>query len=368
MRFIKSTLILFSFLIASGNVSAHTLTTATGVPVAHNHFSYCLPDGCPAADSTFEATYGFSSADRVYSGTGEWNCHGRTFDARRSWVNYVEPWLNNDGPVYTAYPISGDSVIWWGTDGLTSHSVTLLSSWNSTSTPMMSKYGRQGQYRHALYNAINVYGSDWSVVYFTAGTPIYSGISKSGAETRKGSSVDRNHDTEAERNEIRKSMPWYEEVLASQVIYEIEHPRLVAQSAHLSEASRQGLAEARGDQARLAILISDIADPKHFAVLNAFNRPALSEDFVMEIEAGKLLVKIVNKRPELKEEIVALLLKVITQPGGDFKNQLRGAGIHFLTQILSKNERVAMKKELRRLFPEQQSEVPTYTEYYLRKM
>lgn len=367
MRLIKSTLTLFSFLIASGNLSAHTLTTATGVPVTHYHFSYCLADGCPAPDSTFEAQYGFSSADRVYSGTGEWNCHGRTFDARRSWVNYVEPWLNNDGPVYTAYPISGDAVIWWGTDGLTSHSVTLLSSWNGSSTPMMSKYGRQGQYRHALSNAINVYGSDWSVVYFTAGTPIYSAIRKAGAEARKGPRVDSN-DTEAERNEIRKSMPWYEDILASQVIYEIEHPRLVAQSANLSEASRQGLAEARGDQARLAIIISDIADPKHFGPLNAFNRPALSEDFVMEIEAGKLLVKIVNKRPELKEEIVNLLLKVITNPGGDFKDQLRGAGIHFLTQILKQNERVATKKELRRLFPEQQGEIPTYTEHYLRKM
>lgn len=368
MQLIKSTLTLFLVLIASGSLSAHTLTTATGVPVDHFHFSRCLSDGtCPTSDSTVEADWGFSSADRVYSGTYAWNCHGRTFDARRSWVNYVEPWLANDGAVYTSYPISGDAVIWWGTDGRTSHSVTLLSSWNSTSTLMMSKYGRQGQYRHALLNAIRLYGSDWSAVYFTEGTPIYSGFRTTGAEARKGPKVDRK-DNEAKRNEIRKSMPWYEDVLASQVIYEVEHPRLVAQSANLSEASRQGLVEAIGDPARLAILISDIADPKHFATLGAYNRPALSEDFVMEIEAGKLLVKIVKKRPELKEDIVNLLLKVITEPEGDFKDQLRGAGIHFLTQILSKNERVATKKELRRLFPEQQTEVPTYTEHYLRKM
>jgi len=367
MRLIKSSVPLFAILIASSNLSAHTLTTATGVPVDHAHYTVCGAGGCPSVDSTVEAQFGFRSADRVYSGTGEWNCHGRTFDARRSWVNYVEPWLNNDGPVYTSYPITGDSVIWWGTDGLTSHSVTIVGSINGTSTLVMSKYGKQGQYRHALYNPIAVYGDDWSYVYFNQGTVIYSGLQAANTKIQKGPKVNRT-DTEAERNEIRKTMPWYEDVLSSQVIYAVEHPRLVAQSANLNEASRTGLGEVRGDQARLAILISDIADPKHFEILGVYNSPALSEDFISEIEAGKLLAKIVKKRPELKEEIVGLLLKVVTETKGDFKDQLRGAGIHFLTQILNQNERVATKRELRRLFPEQHSEVPTYTDHYLKKM
>ena len=366
MRLIKPIVLLLALLVASGNLSAHTLTTATGVPVSHGHYSTCGPNGCPQADSTFEASVGFRSADRVYSGTGAWNCHGRTFDARRSWVSYAEPWLDNDGPVYTSSPLSGDSVIWW--DGATtSHSVTLLGSWTGTSTPVMSKYGTQGQYRHALSNPIALYGADWSVVYFTAGTIIYSGL-QAGGEGQKGLEVDKRHDTAEERDRLRRSMPWYEDVLASQVIYEVEHPRLVSQSANLSDASRTGLSEARGDQARLGILIADMADPKHFGVLNAYNSPAFSEDFIAEIEAGKLLVKIIKKRPELKQQVIDLLLNVITDTQGASKDQLRGAGVHFLTQILTKNERVATKKELRRLFPEQHGEVPTYTDHYLNKM
>lgn len=363
----KPTMVLLALLTTAGNLSAHTLTTATGVAVSHGHYSTCGPNGCPASDSSFEASAGFSSADRVYSGTGAWNCHGRTFDARRSWVSYAEPWLQYDDPVYTSFPISGDAVIWWS-GSTTSHSVTLLSTWNSTSTPVMSKYGTQGQYRHALYNPIALYGSDWSAVYFNAGTAIYSGVQAAGAGARTGPKVDKKDDTEKERNEIRKGMPWYEDVLASQVIYEVEHPRLVAKSAHLSETARVGLGEAKGDQARLAILISDITDPTHFGILNAYNSPAFSEDFITEIEAGKLLVKIVKKRPELKDEIVDLLSKLITETEGGFKDQLRGAGIHFLTQILSKSERVATKKELRRMFPEQRGETPTYTDHYLNKM
>lgn len=65
---------------------------------------------------------------------------------------------------------------------------------------------------------------------------------------------------------------------------------------------------------------------------------------------------------------MSILLDVITETDGTFKDQLRGTGVHFLTQILSKNERVATKKELRRLFPEQHGEVPTYTDYYMNKM
>jgi hypothetical protein len=235
----------------------------------------------------------------------------------------------------------------------------------------MSKYGTQGQYRHALFNPIALYGSDWSVVYFQAGTPIYTGLRAGGAESRKGETgkpAGKKPETEEERNQLRKTMSWYDDVLASQVIYDIEHPRLVTKFANLSEDSRTALLEAQGDQARLSLLITDIADPKHFGILNAYNSPAFSEDFITEIEAGKLLVKIVKKRPELKEDIVALLLDVITKTEGSFKDQLRGAGIHFLTEILAKNERVATKKELRRLFPEQQREVPTYTDYYLNKM
>lgn len=369
MRFSKPLLLSAALLIASTTLHAHTLTTATGYTVSHGHYSYCGPNGCPVADSTFEASYGFSSSERVYSGTGAWNCHGRTFDARQSWVSYAEPWLTYDGPIYTSYPIQGDAIIWWS-GSTTAHSVTIVGPWNSLSTPVMSKYGTQGQYRHALSKTIGVYGSDWSAVYFTEGTVIYSGRPAPGGLDRNKNDKKGTTGLESpeKREELRKTMPWYEDVLASQVIYEIERPRLVAKSAPISEETRNGIIEARGDQARLDLLVSDLADPKHFGILNAYNSPAFSEDFISEIEAGKLLVKIAKKRPELKEQIVAILLEVITETEGTFRDQLRGAGLHFLAQILSKNERVATKKELRRLFPEQRGEVPTYTDYYMNKM
>ncbi len=139
-----------------------TMYTASGHPVSVDHFGYCGPNGCPASDSSWESVNGIRSADRWYSGTGAWNCHGRTFDNRQGWIGQAEPWLTYDGPSSPVSPRPGDTVIWWKNDPIlghvTAHSVTINGTWNGLGTTVMSKYGTQGQYQHALSNPIRVYG------------------------------------------------------------------------------------------------------------------------------------------------------------------------------------------------------------------
>lgn len=153
---------LFTILSMPSLVEAHSVRTATGYSVSHGHYGFCGPYGCPTADSVFERDYLFSSRDRVYSGTGAWNCHGRTFDSRRSWISLAEPYLNYDTPTCPSSPRSGDAIIFWAR-GQTSHSVTMISSWSGLDTRVMSKYGTQGQYRHTLRDTVRVYGGDWAV-------------------------------------------------------------------------------------------------------------------------------------------------------------------------------------------------------------
>lgn len=360
-------------LISSSSTFAHTIYTANGAPVNHGHYSYCGPNGCPASDSTFESTYGFRSADRYYSATGAWNCHGRTFDARLSWIPQAEPYINNDWPYCPLNPAAGDSIIWWGSNGLSSHSVTIVGTWNGLSTPVMSKYGTQGQYRHALSNVVAVYGSDWTVTNFDAGTAIYWGITKN----QEPEEVEKRRRSSRERLiEQRKKTPWYEDVLASQLVYEVEHPRIVDQVARLTEESRTGIGKAKGDQERLDILLKDLQEDSHFEALNAFDSPAFSEDFIHAIESGNLLVKLSKLRPELRKKIANQLLEVILENNGNYPDRVRGAGLHFLNQILTPKERAETKKKLQALLGDKGVElnkkemgvVSTYTQHYLEKM
>ena len=370
MRLAMSTALSVGFsalLLGAPALQAHTLQTKAGNNVSHIHQSSCA-NGCLTNTYLESSPYNFSSSHRFYSSTWAWNCHGRTFDNRQSWTNYADPWLASDAPFCPVNPAVGQTVIWWGSDGKTSHSVTITGSWNNLSTQVMSKYGAYGQYRHALSNAVAVYGSNWSVTGFGLGTTIYSGM-----RSEAPSPVVQEVDPGKKLLEQRKDMPWYEAVLQSEIHYALEHPRLVSQSAGLREETRARLLETVDEMEQIDILLEDLQSPAHYEVFHLYNRPSLSEDFIKEIEAGKLLALLSNRKPELKQVVTERLTGLVTERKGEIHDTLRGAAIHFLTRVSTPEERKTLKNRFSLLSQSSMTgpgagKIPSYTEYYLQKM
>jgi hypothetical protein len=344
---------------------SHTLTTAHGTSITHTHQSSCA-GGCISNSYLESAPFNFSSATRVYSSTWSWNCHGRTFDNRISWVYYADQWLLDDGPYCPVNPSVGQTIIWW--DGSkTSHSVTIVGPWNGTSTLVMSKYGAYGQYRHALSNAVTVYGSNWAVTGFSGGTAIYS------SSTAKDSNSQLNEEENPGERllEERKLMPWYKDVLASEIIYAVEHPRLVAHSASLSDDTRARLQTSTDELEQIEILLDDLRQPTHYEALALYNRPSLAKDFIEAIEAGRLLSKIAARSPELRGEVLSRLAQ--TASAKKSSDGLRGAAIYFISTTGTEDEvrairsRILASRAKLRIYAEDR-ETSSYEQYYLQRM
>jgi hypothetical protein len=314
----------------------------------------------------------------MWSGTGAWNCHGRTFDARRSWVPYADPWLDCDGPYTISSPAPGQAIIWWGPDGWTSHSVTIAGTWNGTSTLVSSKYGTQGQYRHALYNVIRVYGYDWSVIGFRANPPIYYSLPDSpevspaqqqtpGTNARSASQEERNQKLKRDR----EKMPWHDTLLLSEIFYAAERPRLIAQVSGLREETRGLIQNAATPSEQIDALFSDFGHATHYGFLGIYNSPAHSEEFISSIEAGNILLKMAEKHPaRFRADVARRLEETFIQATGEMQDRVRGASLHFLARLLDAKERRAAMARLRAVVPPptEQTTVPTYTEYYFQKM
>lgn len=353
---------------------AHTISTATGHTVSHSHPAGCTTVACSSNSFLESYPYYFSSSHRKYSSTPLWNCHGRTFDNRSSWVPYADPYLDYDSNVCPASPAIGDTIIWWNDDGVnTKHSATIVGSWNGTSTLIMSKYGSLGQYRHALIEAIEVYGHYWSVIRFTGGTAIYSGLRAPANHNHKAPSA-----SVAAFLEERKRMPWYSSVLASEIAYAIEHPRQVAHSANLRDYTVQKLRTTEDETERLRLLFDDLQDPAHYEVFSLYNHPSFAEPFVTEVEAGKLLALMASKTPEMNEHITDGLLELaLSTDKRPHLDPLRGTAVYFLSQIASSERQFALKQQIslslssskpKALETDAEAHLPTYVDYYLQRM
>lgn len=356
---------------ATSNVSGHTLRTKTGYYVSHQHMTTKCSDGsikggngyCGQNDSYFENQYGFKSTDRQYIHTGLWNCHGRTFDNRQSWVGSADNWIRYDSPYSPSTPKVGDAIVWFQ-NGTTSHTVTIVGPWNGTSTLIRSKYGVQGQYQHALSNSIKVYGSNWYITRFGAGTTIYySSTPVSEKETIKNKVQTLIQDS--------KTKPWYKDVIASKAIYEKEHQKMVKKSGGFSTNSERELDRAGNLYAEVDILIDDFLLDQHYSMLGAYNSPEFSADFIKGIEAGQKLVLLAKQYNN--PQIVANELKDRAFGyKGAYSDMVRGAAIFFLNQIMSNDERIQLKSELTSDADLKKSAAgvsaasPTYTEYYSR--
>lgn len=378
MKFKFFTLLVFSFIgfsLHSLPVFAHTLTTATGHPVDHIHSGYCGPTGCPITDMDFENLSGFRPEDRVYSGTGSWNCHGRTFDNRRSWISQAMPFWNYDSPVCPASPQRGDTILFWD-GGEIIHSATMVETWNGTSTLIMSKYGKQGQYQHALANSIKIYGKNWSIIRFTAGTLIPQALQRNNSLRRLLTGlpipnlfVNPILGEKMDPLKERKKMPWYQDVLSSQEIYETEHPKMVAKIATMKPEKLAQYQKTESLEGKISILMEDLLDDIHYQFLGVYDSPAYCTDFIHAIQAANLLVNLSMTESGARTLIINELKKNITaleiSPEFDKK---RGAMIYFLGKILNQNEKVLLRDQLLKTFGQFRAPKglpPTYTEYYL---
>ena len=355
---------------ATSNVSGHTLRTKTGYYVSHLHMATKCPDGstkgpngCASQDYYFENQYGFKSTDRQYSHTGAWNCHGRTFDNRLSWVSSADAWIMYDRPYSPSTPKIGDAIVWFQ-NGTTSHTATIVGPYKGTSTLIRSKYGTQGQYQHALINSVKVYGSNWYITRFGAGTTVYSSVPISNKEAIKNKEQSLLQDS--------KTKSWYKDVIESKTIYEKEHQKIVKKSGSLSVNSKMELERAGNLYEQIDYLIDDFLLDQHYAMLGAYNSPEFSVDFIKGIEAGQKLVLLAKQYNN--PQIVANELKDRSfSYKGAYQDMVRGATIFFLNQIMSNDERIQLKGELaspdaalKQSVAGTSAASPTYTEYYSR--
>lgn len=351
-----SAVIIMIVLLPVQSAFAHTLTYQ-GIPIEHYHFGYCGPNGCPVPDSTYESWNGFKATDKIYSGTHQWNCHGRTFDNKQSWVNSIQPYISNifgnkPNPSY------GDPVIFFK-NGVAIHSATIVGTWNGTNTIIMSKYGKQGQYKHALINSIKVYGWTFGVTTLSPNIKIY---------TASNGTID---DAAAYRIELflreREKMPWYKDILEAKKIYETEHPKLVERSAGINQTRLNTLNNTADTSKKIALLIEDLKDESHYIALSAYDHPSYATEFIEGIEAGKRLVSLVKENPSLKSNIVKQLRDILTNKSKEnHKDALDGATSHFLGQILTQTEKDALRTE-----EGTTTQIPgfqTYRDFYLNRM
>lgn len=286
--------------------NAHKLYTAKGKYVYHAHYEKCGL-GCPLSDEWYEKQVGFSAADRVYSGTNEWNAAGRTFDNRQSWVFSAEQFTKDD-PFVPDLPLEGNVILFWKNQKI-NHSVSIVGPWQGLNTLIMSKYGTYGQYKHKLMNSIKFYGWNWLVVKFP-NTPVYSGYKMPNRLVAGFVDPEIDATTINKLFETRAKMPWYKDILESKKIFESEHAKLIEKSSKMADGARLNYLKAKTDDEKLAVLIKDFADDAHYAILSAYDRLEFAQDFLESVESGKLLVEMAKKKPELKSKIISALKNI----------------------------------------------------------
>lgn len=365
---IMTFVVIMIFLLLTIDVQAHTLKNGSGADVPHAHYGYCGALGCPVSDAIYESYRSFSSADRVYSGTSEWNCHGRTFDNRRSWVNEAEYFLFAPCVI----PKKGDVVIFFGPDGRTSHSETILGSWDGLSTKVMSKYGMQGQYRHTLGDSVRAYGSSWTVMRFDS-IPVYSSLTgKIYEDSNVWSKKLYNYE---EIMEITKKMPWYQTVIESQKLYNQDHTKTLIKVSGLQPQTKEALVKANDIDKKVFILVKDLVSDTHYQIFGEFERPALTHDFIVNIEAGKQLIDLAKQDQLLKPTVASTIKNQIVRSDQQdtyyMADRKRGALIYFVYQLLDDEEQTKLQEELSRIqFASDREESyfkDNYTRFYLNK-
>ena len=119
---------------------------------------------------------------------------------------------------------------------------------------------------------------------------------------------------------------------------------------------------------KVEILTEDFILDDHYKFLGVYNSPEFSTDFIMNIEAGKMMVNLSQENAELKTSIVRELKDILFQKNLTYLDQKRGAVLYFLSQMLDSEEKTVLKSDIRKniqIEPTPEGFPPTYTEYYL---
>ena len=380
-----------TFLVSPDATFANIVKNASGKLVNHYHFGYCVNNLCPQPDKTFETKYGFLSWNKKYSGTAQWNCHGRTFDNKQSWIDYAEPFIYGDWAGYSpATPKPGDVVIFYK-NGLSTHTVTIVGTWKGLNTQVMSKYGMQGQYQHKLSDVAKVYSDSWWTPVHFGVTKVYTTLNKISPTLARGAkliaslaapkSFSFSNMTVEQLMEQRKQMPWYKDVLESEKLASVEYKKQLADISNMTEENKNAYNKSVTDSAKIKILIKDINDNHHYEWFGLYNGPEFTTDYVDAIEAGNLLAEMFKERPSTKQQVIDELRSVINTPDdltrpNTYTDQKRGAAINFLGKILDASARVNLRQEILKTVPAELitpiefkgGGMQTYTQFYINKL
>lgn len=329
--------ILFVGLVLAGDAAAHTLQTKKKCNVLHYHFTTdCVPGvGCGKDWAKVEKLYGFKSADRIYVGTSAWNCHGRTFDNRRSWVDYADPFLKCDGPVCPAKPQVGDAIVWYNNNGTTKHSVTIVGAWKSLDTLVMSKYGVAGQYKHALRNSVAAYGSRYTVTRFTAGTAIYSNAVDDPQDIESGPRDSAPAMRADELLAAREQMPWFDSVREAEEVFAQARAEHIQAVGALLPETIESLASIQDTQIRVQLLINDIHNREHYVLLGAYNAP--EPELISGMESARLLREIAEQNDTSRAIVTDYLVTLANQI--DAEDAARAVALTAVSPLLSADAR-----------------------------
>jgi len=343
-------------LMVSLSAIGHTIRSQDNVNVSHFHFGICMNSStCPESDAHIEASSEFLSRDRFHSSTYEYNCHGRTFDNRGSWVNHSDAWIFGSGNQSVLYPQIGDVIVWYKpgvgstSSMLTTHTATIIGPWNGLNTMVSSKYGPAGEYHHALSNTVEVYKDDYRIVRLNT-TNVYS---------KNNSNI----------YELSKNMPYYknnlvemEELKKSNKTLNL-HEKFKELPLNKKRINKQNiLSKNIVNQNDIEYLFFDLVRDRS-VLLSFFNLPDFTEDLVTEIESGKLLLEIVRNNPELSQEIGDKLKEIIMSRSHD---TVRGIAMYYLSEV----EKISgLYWDIGGLFPEvlENPHEMLYFDYYLNK-
>lgn len=379
-----SSLVGLSLIAIQGVAHSHTLKTKTGKNVSHAHMTTKCPDGsvkggngyCGQADATWEATMvrqgatGFTSSNRKAAHTGLWNCHGRTFDARRSWVGSADPWLIYDGPYTPSTPKPGDAIVWIQ-NNTTTHSVTIVGPWAGVNTIVRSKYGTQGEYQHALFNTLITYPGNAYVTRFGAGTPIYTIAPEKGVMYNTDAT---GKTLESKFLEASKDMPWYKDLSKAKSLVSKYHSKLVNNAGSFLPETKVVLNNANNTiSEKIDALIKDLLSNNHYELYGAYDHPSYVKDFIGAIQSGQKLVQL-SENNESKGIVIEKLKNTILDINAEYINseirdEAKGATLFFMKKIMNNSEfndfktiYFSLKKKSTQL---DENNVPSYVKYYM---
>lgn len=346
MKFVKALSYIFFMQLSAASI-AHGLYTSKNTSVSHHHYGV----GCPEIieDSYCEKLYPtLSPIERTKSATCEFNCHGRTFANRSAWVDFAEPYLTDDPGIEPKKPVYGDIVIFKGSNGVITHTVTIDGPWLGTSTMVKSKIGRCGEYRHALSKTIAIYKGNPYAPRRLANTVIYQNPSSN--------------------EDIADFLPNHKESMSNEEIYKTISQPWIDKTTAMNAKSKAALRKAKNLSEKVDVLIQDIIDRRHFDVLIAYDRPDASpSEFIQGLEATKELTKL-SKLGRAEKVVIFQKISSRIESASKLADPQAAALIFAIENISTAEDSDLVFKLLKLPNLAVENKIGSYTNFYLKRL